>query len=54
MHEVKFISDYSAAIVEEPEYYHPVINVGGGVKMFSLSKAACFTVGEEGSYRVWA
>lgn len=52
MHEIKFIRDYSAAIVEEPEYDNGVFERGGDIKIFELSEVSCFTAMETGEYRV--
>lgn len=52
MHEIKFIGNYSAAIVEEPEYDNGVFEVGGDVIIFALSDVSCFTAMETGDYRV--
>ena len=52
MHEVRFIGNYSAAIVEEPTYDNGVFEYGGDVRIFALSDVSCFTAMECGDYRV--
>ena len=52
MHEVRFIDNYSAAIVEEPEYDNGVFEVGGDVRIFALSDISCLTAMESGDYMV--
>lgn len=43
MHEVRFVNNYSTAIVEE---------VGGDVRVFALSDISCLTAMGSGDYRV--
>lgn len=52
MHKVKFIDNYSAAIVEEPTYDNGVFECGGDVRIFALSDISCLTAHETGDYRV--
>lgn len=52
MHKVRFIDNYSAAIVEESEYDNGVFEVGGDVRIFALSDISCLTAMESGDYRV--
>ena len=52
MHEVRFVGNYSGAIVEEPTYDNGVFECGGDVRIFALSDVSCFTAMECGDYRV--
>lgn len=52
MHEVRFVNNYNAAIVEGPTYDNGVFECGGDVRVFALSDISCFTAMESGDYRV--
>lgn len=52
VHKVKFIGNYSAAIVEEPTYDNGVFECGGDARIFALSDISCLTAHKTGDYRV--